>query len=69
MDIVSGLPVPKSGYCKILGIVEYMTKLIKIYPLIQKSQNEVAEKIWLFISQYGPPKIIMSDFGEPEQNN
>ena len=63
MDIVSGLPVTKSGYCKILVIVEYMTKLIKIYPLIQKSQNEVAEKLWLFISQFGPPKIILSDQG------
>ena len=63
MDIVSELPVTKRGYCKILVIVEYMMKLIKIYPLIQKSQNEVAEKLWLFISQFGPPKIILSDQG------
>ena len=63
MDIVSGLPETSDGYIKILVIVEYMSKMIRIYPLKKKTQLEISEKLWLYISQFGPPKIILSDQG------
>lgn len=63
MDIVGGLPLTSNGYNKILVIVEYMSKMIKIFPLKTKTQTEVADKLWLYISQFGPPKIIISDQG------
>ena len=43
MDIVSGLPEDSNGFCKILVIVEFMTKMITIFPLKTKSAEEVAE--------------------------
>ncbi len=60
MDIVSGLPEDNEGYCKILVIVEYMTKLVTIFPLKTKS----AENLWTWISRYGPPNTILSDQGK-----
>ena len=63
IDIVGGLPETKKGFKKILVIVEYMSKMVKIYPLIHKSAEEVAHCLWLWISQFGPPKIILSDQG------
>ena len=64
MDIVSGLPEDKNGYCKILVIVEYMTKFVTIFPLKTKSAEEVADCLWKWISRYGPPSTILSDQGK-----
>ena len=63
IDIVGGLPETKKGFKKILVIVEYMSKMVKIYPLIHKSAEEVAHCLWLWIRQFGPPNIILSDQG------
>ena len=64
MDIVSGLPEDDEGYCKILVIVEYMTKMVTIFPLKTKTAEEVAENLWTWISRYGPPNTILSDQGK-----
>ena len=63
MDIVGGLPLTKYGYHMILVMAEYMSKLVKIYPIKTKSAIEVAEKLWLYISQFGPMSILISDCG------
>jgi hypothetical protein len=69
MDIVSGLPVTNSKYSKILVIAEYLSKMIRIYPLVTKTAEEVPENLWRYISQYGPPKTILSDQGKEFVNN
>ena len=63
MDIVGGLPMTSDGYHMILVFAEYMSKLVKIYPLKTKSAIEVAEKLWLYISQFGPMSTLISDCG------
>ena len=40
-----------------------MSKMIKIYPLRTKTAAEVAQKFWLYISQFGPTEEILSDCG------
>jgi len=69
MDISGGFPESKNGYTKILIIVEYLSKLIKVYALKTKSAEEIAEKLWLWITTYGPPKEILTDQGTEFLNN
>ena len=40
-----------------------MSKLVKICPLKTKSAIKVAEKLWLYISQFGPMSTLISDCG------
>ena len=47
----------------ILVFAEYMSKFVKIYPLKTKTAIEVAEKLWLYISQFGPMSTLISDCG------
>ena len=48
---------------KVLVMTDYFSKLVKIYPIKDKSANEVAKKLWLWISVYGAPKRLISDQG------
>ena len=63
MDIVSGLPTSSEGYCKILVIVEYLSKHVTIIPLKTKTAAEVAEGLWSWIALYGAPSVILTDMG------
>ena len=63
MDIVGGLPETEEGYHMILVIVEYMSKMVKIYPLKTKTAEEVAERLWQWIATYGPPEELLTDCG------
>ena len=63
LDIVSGFPTTDLGYCKILVIVEFMSKHVSIFPLKTKSAPEVAENLWLWIPRFGPPATILTDLG------
>lgn len=69
LDITGGFPMSNNGFTKILVIVEYLSKLIKLYPLKTKTAEEVAEKLWLWITTYGPPKEILTDQGTEFLNN
>ena len=64
MDLASGFPLSNSGYSRILVIVEYMTKVVKIYPMKSKESIEVAENLWKWISNFSPPSFILSDQGK-----
>lgn len=63
MDLVGGLPLDEEGFCKILVIVEFMTKMVTIFPIKSKTAEEIADNLWIWISRYGPPKTILSDQG------
>jgi len=69
MDLVGGLPISKEGYSRVLVIVEYFSKMIRIFPLKTKTMEEVADKLWKYISVYGPPKTILSDQGTEFMNH
>jgi transposase InsO family protein len=63
MDITGNFPRTKEGYIKLLVIKEYLTKLVRIYPLKTKEKEEVAANFWRWITLYGPPKEILTDQG------
>ena len=63
IDIISGLPETKEGYCKILTIVERITGNGMAEPLKTKTMTEVKGKLLLYFSIYGLPKKIISDAG------
>ena len=51
------------GHSHILIVVDNCTKFIKLYALKSEKAEEVAVKLWDFISTFGVPKIIQSDNG------
>jgi predicted aspartyl protease/transposase InsO family protein len=63
IDIISGLPETKEGFCKILTIVERITGNGMAEPLKTKTMTEVKGKLLLYFSIYGLPKKIISDAG------
>ena len=69
IDLVFGLPVTEEGYKGILVITEYLTKFPCAYPIKSKQAEEIAEKLWEFISYFGPPKVILSDQGTEFNNS
>ena len=44
-------------------ITEYVTKMAFASAIKNKTAEEVAEILWIYISIYGPPKILFSDQG------
>lgn len=63
MDLTGGFPESQEGYSRILVIIEYMTKVVRLYPMKTKRASEVAEHLWTWITEFGPPKFILSDQG------
>ena len=63
IDIISGLPETKEGYCKILTIVERITGNGMAEPMKTKTMTEVKGKLLLYFSIYGLPRKIISDAG------
>ena len=68
MDLTFGLPVTKEGFNGLLVITEYLTKYPYAVPIKSKTAEEIAEKLLVYISLFGPPKTILSDQGT-EFNN
>ena len=64
IDLVLGLPETSSGYNGILVITEYLTKYPYAVPIRSKTADEIAEKLFIYISLFGPPKQILSDQGK-----
>ena len=58
IDIVGGFPTTTDGYCRILVIVQFLSKMIRLYALKSKSAEEVAEKLWCWITTFGPPNCL-----------
>ena len=63
IDLVFGLPVTKEGYKGILVITEYLTKYPYAVPIKSKTAEEIASELLLYVSLFGPPKILLSDQG------
>ena len=68
MDLTFGLPTTQEGYNGLLVITEYLTKYPYAVPIKSKTAEEIAEKLLVYISLFGPPKTILSDQGT-EFNN
>ncbi len=63
LDCIFGLPV-RTGYVGILVIMEYLTKYPYAVPIRSKTAEETAQKFFIYISMFGPPKEIISDHQE-----
>ena len=66
--VVTGLPTTTEGFNGLLVITEYLTKYPYAVPIKSKTADEIAEKLLVYISLFGPPKTILSDQGT-EFNN
>jgi transposase InsO family protein len=45
-------------------ITEYLTKYPYAVPVRTKTAEEISRKLWIFITMFGPPKIMGSDKGK-----
>ena len=62
LDCIFGLPI-SNGYVGILVIMEYLSKYPYAVPIRSKTAEEIAQKFFIYISMFGPPKEIISDQG------
>jgi len=69
IDCVFGLPTTTDGYKGILVITEYLTKYPYAVPIRSKSAEEIASKLWIYFSLFGPAKQLLSDQGKEFLNN
>lgn len=69
IDLVLGLPMTEEGYIGILVITEYLTKFPFAVPIKSKNSMEIAERLFEYISIFGPPKHILSDQGTEFQKH
>jgi hypothetical protein len=63
MDLIFGLPPTAEGYTGIVVITEYVTKFPYAAPIKSKCSAEIAEKLFEYISLFGPPNNWVSDQG------
>ena len=62
LDVVSGLP--ESQRCtKMVVIVDYFTKMVGAYPIVDEKAVTIADALLKWIWQYGAPRKIISDRG------
>ena len=64
IDLVFGLPETEKGYKGVMVVTEYVSKYPWAVPIRSKTAEEVAEKLFIYISIFGPPKEIISDQGK-----
>jgi hypothetical protein len=68
IDLVK-LPKTKSGYNGAMVITEYLTKYAYEVPFRTKTAEEISRKLWVYISMFSPPKIMVGDKGTEFVNN
>jgi hypothetical protein len=68
IDLVK-LPKTRSGYNGAMVITEYLTKYPYAVPIRTKTAEEISSKLWVYISMFGPSKIMGSDKGTEFVNN
>jgi hypothetical protein len=68
IDLVFGLP-EVDDYVGIFIVTEALTKYVYAVEIKTKTASECAEKLWLYISQFGPPNTIISDQGKEWVNS
>ncbi len=64
MDLIGPVPMSVDGYQFILTIVDVFTGYTILRPLKTKQQEEVAQALWLVMTEYGTMKILQSDNGK-----
>ena len=64
IDLILGLPITNEKYNGILVITEYLSKYPYAVPIKSKNAQEIAEKLFEYISIFGPPKVLLSDQGK-----
>jgi len=47
----------------------YLTKFVRVCILRSKEKEKVSGNLWKWISQYGPPKQVLSDQGGEFMNH
>ena len=68
IDLQCGFPTTSEGYKGVLVIVEYLSKYPWAVPIKSKSAKEIASKLLVYFSIFGPADEICSDLGT-EFNN
>ena len=63
IDLVVSLPETMEGYKGILVITEYLSKYPYAVPIRTKTAIEIAEKFFIYIAMFGPPRHLISDQG------
>lgn len=64
IDLIFGLNETAEGYHGILVITEYLSKYPYAVPIVEKSAEHIAEKLFIYISMFGPPQEMLSDQGK-----
>jgi hypothetical protein len=60
MDLLFGLPPTAEGYTGIVVITEYVTKFPYAAPIKSKCSAGIAEKLFEYVSLFGPPNSWVS---------
>lgn len=63
IDLVGGFNTSKDGFSRVCIIIDFLSKFVRIYPLKTKTASEVSEKLWWWITEFSPPKSLLSDAG------
>ena len=68
IDFIFGFPETKDGFKGVITFKGSMAKQVLARAVKTKTASETAENLLLWISIYGPPKVILTDLGS-EFNN
>ena len=64
IDLVFGFKETDEGYRGLVIMTEYLSKYPYVSPIRTKSAGEIADKLFEYISFFGPPKELLSDQGK-----
>ena len=67
-DLFSGVPTTGDGYSYCLVVVDVFSRFVWLRPLHTKGAREVAQALFLIVSEYGIPEIWSSDNGTEFRN-
>lgn len=63
IDLIDMRADPDKEYHWILHIRDHFSKFSSAYPLRKKESTQVADRLMMWIGQFGPPKILHCDNG------
>ena len=69
IDLIGGLSETREGLKYIMVITEYLSKYPYACAIRSKQASEIAEHLTVYITLFGPPKVILSDQGTEFNNS
>jgi len=63
VDLIFGLSLTVRGNKGICNMIDHLTGFVMSFPIKSKEAKEIAEKLWIWISIFGPMKTLLSDRG------